>query len=190
MSTQFDAEVENDFLAAVGRAWWLLLFGGIISLGVGIAALVWPVKSVVVVAVLFAIYLIISGIFEIVRSFASGLTGGTRVLLLITGVLSIILGVFAIRSALHAVDLLAIFIGIAFLFRGFGSLFLGFDSKEGRGWNIFFGIIMLIGGVIILTQPLVSIVTITWIVGIWLIVIGIYEIIASFIVRNRTKALA
>ena len=190
MSTQIDAEVENDFLAAVGRAWWLLLFGGIISLGVGIMALVWPGKTIVVVAILFAIYLIISGIFEIVRSFASGLTGGTRVLLLITGVLSIILGVFAIRSALNAAELLAIFIGIAFLFRGFGSLFLGFDSKEGRGWNIFFGIIMLIGGVVILVQPLISVVTLAWVVGIWLIVIGIYEIIAAFIVRSRTKALA
>ena len=190
MSTQIDAEVENDFLAAVGRAWWLLLFGGIISLGVGVLALTRPVAATVFIAILFAIYLIVSGIFEIVRSFASGLTGGTRVLLLITGVLSIILGVFAIRSALNAAELLAIFIGIAFLFRGFGSLFLGFDSREGRGWNIFFGIIMLIGGVVILVQPLISLVTLAWVVGIWLIVIGIYEIIAAFIVRSRTKALA
>ena len=79
---------------------------------------------------------------------------------------------------------------LGILFRGFGSLFLGFDSREGRGWNIFFGIIMLIGGVVILVQPLISLVTLAWVVGIWLIVIGIYEIIAAFIVRSRTKALA
>ncbi|MCF8530472.1 MAG: DUF308 domain-containing protein [Candidatus Nanopelagicales bacterium] len=189
MSSQMDVEVDNDFLAALGRSWWLLLFGGIISLGVGIAALVWPAVTIVVVAILFAIYLLVSGVFEIVRSFASGLTGGTRVLLLITGVLSVILGIFAIRSAINAAELLAIFIGIAFLFRGFASLFLGFDAKTGRGWNIFFGIIMLIGGVVILVQPGISLLTLTWVVGIWLIIIGIYEIIASFMVRNRTKAL-
>jgi uncharacterized membrane protein HdeD (DUF308 family) len=189
MSVQTENEVENDFLAGIGRAWWLLLLGGVISVAVGAMALAWPGKTIVVVAILFAIYLIISGIFEIVRSFAHGLTGGTRVLLLITGVLSVVLGIFAIRSAIHAVDLLAIFIGIAFLFRGFASLFLGFDSKDGRGWNIFFGIIMLVGGVIILMQPIQSIVTITWIVGIWLIVIGIYEVIMAFVVRSRLKAL-
>ena len=185
MSTQIDAEVENDFLAAVGRAWWLLLFGGIISLGVGIMALVWPGKTIVVVAILFAIYLIISGIFEIVRSFASGLTGGTRVLLLITGVLSIILGIFAIRSALNAAELLAIFIGIAFLFRGFALLFMGIEGKgqPGRGWNIFAGIVILIGGIIILTQPL-SVVALAWVAGIWLIVMGIFEIISSFMVKR------
>ncbi len=190
MSSQIDAEVDNDFLSAVGRAWWLLLLGGLISVGVGIVALIWPGKTIVVVAILFAIYLIISGIFEIVRSFASGLTGGTRVLLIITGVLSVILGIFAIRSAFHAVEILVIFVGIAFLFRGFASLFLGFDAKDGRGWNIFFGVIMLIGGVVILVWPAVSIVTLAWVIGIWLVIIGIYEIIAAFMVRNRTKSLA
>jgi len=190
MSSQLEMEADENMLAALGRVWWLLFFGGIISLGVGILAITWPGKTVVVIAILFAIYLIISGIFEIVRSFSSGLTGGTRVLLLITGVLSVILGVFAIRSAtLNAVELLGIFIGIAFLFRGFASLFMGFDSKEGRGWNIFFGIVMLIGGIVILAQPALSLLTLAWVVGIWLIVIGIYEIIAAFVVRSRTKEL-
>ena len=189
MSSQMDVEVDNDFLAAVGRSWWVLLFGGIISLGVGIMALVWPGATIIVVAILFAIYLIVSGIFELVRSFAHGLTGGTRVLLLITGVLSIILGVFAIRSAINAAELLAIFIGIAFLFRGFATLFLGFDSPVGRGWNIFFGIFLLIGGIVILVQPAISLVTLALVVGIWLVIIGIYEIIAAFMVRSRLKAL-
>ena len=190
MSSQVEMEADDNMLAAVARIWWLLLFGGIISLVVGIVIMSWPTPTVIVVAVLFAIYLIISGLFEIVRSFASGLTGGTRALLLITGVLSVILGIFAIRSAAdNAVDLLGIFVGIAFLFRGFASLFMGFDSKEGRGWNIFFGIIMLVGGVVILVQPALALTTLAWVVGIWLVLIGIYEIIASFVVRSRTKDL-
>jgi uncharacterized membrane protein HdeD (DUF308 family) len=189
MSSQLEMEADENMLVALGRSWGVLLLGGIISLAVGIMALVWPGKTIIVVAILFAIYLIISGIFEIIRSFAHGLTGGTRVLLLITGVLSIILGIFAIRSAINAAELLAIFIGIAFLFRGFASLFMGFDSKEGRGWNIFFGLIMLIGGVVILTQPLISLATLALVVGIWLIIIGIYEIIAAFMLRSSLKKL-
>ena len=190
MSSQVEMEADDNMLAAVGRIWWLLLFGGLISLLVGIIIVFNREGSVQLLAILFAIYLIISGLFEIVRSFASGLTGGTRALLLITGVLSVILGIFAIRSAAdNAVDLLGIFVGIAFLFRGFASLFMGFDSKEGRGWNIFFGIIMLVGGVVILVQPAVALTTLAWVVGIWLVLIGIYEIIASFVVRSRTKDL-
>ena len=190
MSSQVEMEADDNMLASIGRIWWLLLFGGIISLVVGIVIISWRTPTVIVVAVLFAIYLIISGLFEIVRSFASGLTGGTRALLLITGVLSVILGIFAIRSAAdNAVDLLGIFVGISFLFRGFAGLFMGFDSKEGRGWNIFFGIIMLVGGVVILVQPALALTTLAWVVGIWLVLIGIYEIIASFVFRSRTKDL-
>jgi uncharacterized membrane protein HdeD (DUF308 family) len=54
----------------------------------------------------------------------------------------------------------------------------------------FVGIIMLIGGIVILVQPAISLLTLAWVVGIWLIIIGIYEIIAAFMVRNRTKSLA
>ena len=109
----------------------------------------------------------------------------------IIGVLSLILGFVALRSffesdsPLLAGWILAIFIGIAFLFRGFSLVFLGIEGKgqPGRGWNIFAGIVILIGGIIILTQPL-SVVALAWVAGIWLIVMGIFEIISSFMVKR------
>ena len=48
---------------------------------------------------------------------------------------------------------------------------------------------MLVGGVVILVQPALALTTLAWVVGIWLVLIGLYEIIASFIVRSRTKDL-
>ena len=100
----------------------------------------------------------------------------------------------AIANTLRAktrsiLTILAIFIGIAFLFRGFGTLFLGAEQKEGRGWNIFGGIVMLIGGLVILVWPGISLVTLAWVTGIWLIVTGIFEIIAAFRLRSAAKAL-
>ncbi len=181
-------ENPDSMMTAIGRNWWVLLFAGVLSLLVGIAALAWPGKTILVVAIVFAIWLIVSGIFSIVRGFASGLTGGMRALFIITGILSLVLGIFAIRGEFQELYILSLFIGIGFLFRGFSTLFLGFESKEGRGWNIFFGIVMLIGGFIVLVWPGISLVTLTWVVGIWLIVIGIYEIIASFSVKSAMKA--
>ena len=175
---------QDDLMSAIGRNWWVLLLAGIISLAVGVIALVWPGKTVVVVAIVFAIWLIVSGIFSLVRGFAHGLTGGMRALFIITGILSLVLGIFAIRGEFQELYILALFIGIGFLFRGFASLFLGLENKEGRGVNIFFGIVMLIGGVVVLVWPGISLITLTWVVGIWLIIIGIYEIIASFSVKR------
>ena len=181
-------ESPDNLMTAIGRNWWVLLFAGILSLVVGIAALVWPGKTVLVVAIVFAIWLIVSGIFSIVRGFAHGLTGGMRALFIITGILSLVLGIFAIRGEFQELYILSLFIGIGFLFRGFASLFLGFENKDGRGWNIFFGIVMIIGGIIVLVWPGISLVTLTWVVGIWLIIIGIYEVIAAFSVKRMANA--
>ena len=128
---------------------------------------------------------------QIVRAFASGLSGGTRALYLITGILSLIIGFVSLRyffnqdSVLLADWVFSIFIGVGFLMRGFADLFGGIAAKgqPGRGWSIFAGIVILIGGIIILTAPL-SVLALAWVVGIWLIVIGIFEIIASFSVRK------
>jgi uncharacterized membrane protein HdeD (DUF308 family) len=181
-------DVQNSAMASIGEHWGVLLFLGIASIVIGIIAMVWPGATIVVIAILLAIWLIISGIFQIVRGFSRGLSGGMRALLFIGGALSLILGLFAIGGMFRAVEILAIFIGIAFLFRGFGSLFLAGEQQDGRGWNIFGGIIMLIGGFVVLLWPGISLVTLAWVTGIWLIVSGIFEIIAAFRLRKMAKA--
>lgn len=189
-----EAQAEAGAMAALGRNWWLLLFFGVISIIVGIFCVMQPVEAIETLAWLFAVWLIVTGIFEVIRSFSSGLGGGMRALLIITGALSLILGFVALRSfwdddVVLAGWILAIFIGISFLFRGFSILFLGIEGKgqPGRGWNIFAGIVIIIGGMFILTVP-ASVIALAWVVGIWLIVMGIFEIISSFMVRKAVSA--
>ena len=186
-----EAQFEAGAMSALGRNWWVLLFFGLVSIVVGIFCVMQPETAIATLALLFAIWLIATGIFEIVRSFSAGLSGGMRALLIITGALSLIVGFVALRSffetdsPLLAGWILSIFIGISFLFRGFSVLFLGIESKgqAGRGWNIFAGIVILIGGMIILTVPL-SVVALAWVAGIWLIVIGLFEIVGSFMLKK------
>jgi uncharacterized membrane protein HdeD (DUF308 family) len=183
-------DLERSAMAAIGEHWGVVLFLGITSIIIGIIAMVWPAATIVVIAILLAIWLIVTGIFQIIRGFGHGLSGGMRALLFIGGGLSLILGLIAIGGAFRAVEILAIFIGIAFLFRGFGSLFMAAEQKEGRGWNIFGGIIMLIGGFVVLLWPGISLVTLAWVTGIWLIVSGIFEVIAAFRLRGAAKRAA
>lgn len=180
-------DYEDNALATIGKHWGVVLSLGITSLLVGLIAMVWPGKTIVVVAILLAAYLIVSGIFEIVRGFGSGLSGGMRALLFIGGLLSLVLGLLMIRSAFQAVEVLAIFVGIAFLFRGFGSIFQAVESKQGRGWNIFGGILMLLGGLVVLEWPGISLATLAWVMGIWMVIGGIFEIVASFMLRSAAK---
>ena len=181
-------DLDESGLAAIGRHWGLVLALGITSIIVGIIALAWPGKTIVVVAILVAAWLLVSGIFQIVRGFGRGLSGGMRALLFISGALSLILGLFAISGVWRSVEILAIFIGVGFLFRGFGLLFESAEASGSRGWNIFGGIVMLLGGFAVLAWPGISLVTLAWVAGIWLIVGGIFEIIAAFKLRSINKA--
>ena len=185
--------LQDSPLSALGRAWWLVLLFGLISIGLGVIALLQPEGSVEVIAILLAIWLIVSGLFSIIRAFGHGLSGGLRALLIITGVISMILGFFALsggeESVFRAEWILAIFIGISFLFQGFAALFGAAESSVGRGWNIFGGIVLLIAGIVVLAVPYRSLFALALIVGIWLIIMGIFAVISSFSIKSATKNL-
>lgn len=191
MSYETEAQMEAGVVTEIANHWWVLLFSGLISIIIGIFAVMQPESAVKILALIFAIWLLVSGLFSIARGFAPGLSGGLRALSFIGGGLSLILGFVALRayfetdSPLLAGWILAIFIGISFLFRGLSELMAGIEAKgqPGRGWLIFSGIIVIIGGIIVLTVPL-TIVALAWVVGIWLIVMGIFQIISSFTVKK------
>ena len=91
-----------------------------LTLIVGAAVLVWPGQSIVVAGILFVVYLLASGIAQVVAAFTVYSPAASRVLLFISGALSIVLGVFAFRDFNDgaAVWLLTLWIGIGFIFQG------------------------------------------------------------------------
>jgi uncharacterized membrane protein HdeD (DUF308 family) len=118
-------------------------------------------------------------------------SGGIRFLNFLSGVASIILGVLAFRhfGEGYAILLLAIWIAVGFIFRGVSAVGAAIDDPQfpGRGWTIFFGVISLIAGIVVLAYPFDSIVTLALVVGIWLIILGVMEIVSGFGMRSDAK---
>ena len=119
-----------DVLARASRHWgWMMTFG-VISLLAGVAVLAWPGRTLIVVAVLFGIQLVVTGIFRFVAAFASeDLTGGTRVLLAVLGVLSLIIGLYAVRHVLVTLLALALLLGIYWIVNGAVELFMALSAR-------------------------------------------------------------
>ena len=181
---------ESDVLTSLGRSWGILLFIGIVTLLLGLALTFWTDKSINVFAIFFGIYLLLSGIFQVVQSFSSATHH--RALLAISGILSIILAAFmfkAVHNDLSA-EILALFIGIAWLFRGIVELIVGLQSKgvDGRGWLITGGILLILGAVVIWAWPSAAVSLIFTITGIVLIIVGISEIVGSFQIKKLAGA--
>ena len=88
--------------------------------------------------------------------------------------------------------MLAIWIGVGFIFRGVATAVSAISdpAMPGRGWEIFIGVISLVAGVVMLASPFESIATLTVVVGIWLIVIGVFEVVSAFGIRKASKDVA
>ena len=174
--------------------WKSTLVSGILSLILGVLVLAWPGISVLVAAVWFGVYLLITGIAQVVFAFSLHVTAGSRILLFISGAASLILAVLAFRhfGQGYAVLLLAIWIGVGFIFRGVATTVSAISDPAlpGRGWSIFIGVISLLAGIIVIASPFDSIITLAIVVGVWFVVIGVFEIVSSFGIRKASKTLA
>lgn len=173
--------------------WKAVLFAGITSLVLGVVVIVWPGISITVAAILFGAYLVVSGVAGVIFAFSLHSSLPHRVLMFVAGALSVVVGIFAFRhfGEGFAVLLLAIWIGVGFVFQGvaLAATAISYPQLPGRGWNIFSGVMSVVAGVVLLGWPIGSIVVLTLVVGAWLIVLGIVQILSALSARKAFKAL-
>ncbi|MDZ4265831.1 MAG: HdeD family acid-resistance protein [Mycobacterium sp.] len=169
--------------------WKSALLSGVLAVILGIMVLVWPAITILVAAIFFGAFLLVTGISQVVLAFSvRGSTSG-RVLLFVSGAAAIVLAVLCFLSLQESILLLAIWIGIGFIFRGVATAMSAITDRTlpGRAWEIFIGVISLIAGVIMLASPFESLATLTMVVGIWLIVIGVFEVVSAFGIRAASR---
>lgn len=171
--------------------WKSTLLSGILAVILGILVLAWPGITILVAAIFFGAYLLVTGFAQVVFAFSLDVSAGGRVLLFISGAAALILAVLCFRSLQQSILLLAIWIGVGFIFRGVATAVSAISDPTlpGRGWEIFIGVISLVAGIVMLASPFESIAMLTRVVGIWLIVIGLFEVVSAFGIRKASKDL-
>jgi uncharacterized membrane protein HdeD (DUF308 family) len=177
----------GEHVTRVGRAWWWPAIFGAISIVAGVLALAWPGPTLVVLAVLFGIELIVGGIYRLVGAVTFGEAGaGARTLWAILGILSLVLGFYAIRHIEITVLALGLLLGIFWLVDGVSLIISGVEYRgmPSRGWTIFSGILSVIAGLILLVWPVISVLTLAILAGIWLIVIGVMQLSIALQLRR------
>ncbi len=114
-------------LAVMVRSWkWVHVTFGLISIGAGVVAVVWPKQTFVVLAAVLAWYLLLIGIFEIVVSFMTRDADELWWLRLVIGVIEVLIGFWAVAYIGRAVFLLVVWVAAAALARGLSDLFISF----------------------------------------------------------------
>jgi len=165
--------------------WWLVLIQGIVALILGIALLFWTGPTLLVLVTFVGAYWFISGIFGIISIF---IDRSHMVRKLLVGILGLVAGIAVLAYPLYSTillpALLATFIGVLGLIMGAVELFAAFS---GAGWGRgILGILSIILGILILSNPVISAITLIWLIASCAIVGGIIAIVFAFRLKSAS----
>ncbi len=181
----------QESLRRLGNHWGWIMFFGLVTLGIGVMAVVWPDRTVLVVAVLFGFHLIFTGVFRLVAAFSIPVEGGVRWILAIAGVLGILVGILCLQNVVQTVAVLTIFLGFFWIFDGLMHLITAIaDSHmQNRGLTILTGVFSGLAGIVVLAYPGSSLFFLVIVLGCWLLLFGALEIVAALRIRKLGKEL-
>ena len=159
--------------------WWLVLIQGILLVVVGILLFTNTGATVVVLAQILAIYWLIAGVLELVSIFIDRSAWGLK---LIGGIIGIWAGLFIINNPIGGTlafgFAVVIILGIQALLLGITNIIQAF---RGAGWGIgLLGVINIIFGIILLSNSMIAVATLPWVLGGFAIVGGIASIVFAF----------
>ena len=169
----------NPAITAVRTA---LGVSGALSLVIGLLILIWPGRTAEVAVGIIAVYVIIAGLVNLgIGVFWR--SGWARIGHLVLGVLFIVAGVFSFANLSATTAWLGVFVGtlvgILWIVEGVVSLTTAGHASRARAWTIFFAIVSIVAGVVLLFSPLLGAVTLFLLIGISLIVLGIFQIVRA-----------
>jgi uncharacterized membrane protein HdeD (DUF308 family) len=174
-------------LERVGRSPMLTIGAGALSIVIGVLVLV-PANTAVVIAWLFAVQMIVTGVLQLIAAFAGDAGTGGRMLLGLLGALTILVGLLCLRAPLQTVVVLGLLIGATWVVGGVINIFHAInDGPVGeRGWGIASGLLSVVGGAVVLIYPGESVVTLAWLLGIVLLVTGVVLVARGLFARRST----
>lgn len=171
-----------------GRIMWITLLKGVLLVVLGIWMLKMPRESFEGLAFLIGLITLIGGLAETVFSYYARKKQGEWGWNLSGGILDIIIGLFLMINPMAILALITIFISFWLILFSIliirKSVTLKRLGREGWGWNLFFGIFLLVLGMVLIWHPQAVGVTLIFWLAFSFLTLGIFRIILAFQARN------
>jgi uncharacterized membrane protein HdeD (DUF308 family) len=175
----------------VERHWGPLLAVGVATFLLGVALSLWPGETVVVVAFLLAIHLVLSGGTELVLALVTtSRQGAARVTAALAGAVALVVGVLLLLRPLQTFTFIGWAVGLCVVAVGAADLLEALLSRGSphRRWQALRGILALLVGLFLLTNPDLSLGLLVVVACVWLISYGFLTIVSSLVLRSELRA--
>lgn len=173
--------------------WWLVLLRGILAVVFGIIALLAPVAALTGVAIVYGAYTLVDGVFTIVHAIRErsrlkvwGWLLFQGIVAVLAGLVLLILptlgGVFGGLVVLWAIVIWNVIHGIAGLRSAAGA-----EDGSTKTWGIVAGIasilLAIVIAILVILNPIATVLSLIWVVGIWAIIFGIMLVVMAIQTR-------
>ncbi|OJU87367.1 MAG: hypothetical protein BGO13_15230 [Burkholderiales bacterium 66-5] len=179
----------RDALAFAKTNWWLFLLGGVLYILFGVLALARPAEALLALAVVFAAFLLVDGIFSVIRALgAKGADG--RWWVFFGGLLSIGVGLYALLGPVNTALLFVYVIAFQAILFGVSVFMFGVNIRKAVNgeWVLYLtGIVSVLFGLLLVGAPGIGGLSVSLMVGGWSLVIGILRVLFAFRVRSLVR---
>lgn len=173
--------------------WYFTLIVGILLIGVGLWAIIFPHQSIFVIAIVFALTFLIVGLFETIFAVSNKeemINWGWG---LAFGIINLLIGILLLANPGISVLVLAFYVGFLIFFQSIGVIVLALDLKNYRilqwGNLLGIGILGLILALVLLLNPNFTNLVIVIFLGLSLIIDGVIHIYLSLKLKKiKSKA--
>ncbi len=167
----------------------LNIIAGVLLIAAGVYCLCNQDIAALTAGLMVGIFMLVSGVIEIVVFAAtSGVLFGSGWLLL-DGILTVILSLFLLFNQWFTMMSLPLLFTVWLLFSGISRFVSAFDLRafgvRGWGWVLAIGILLILVGFLCMMDPWVSVAAIGLTVGLVFLLEGISSIVYACIPRNR-----
>jgi len=173
------------------KNWWTFLLIGIVFLLMGFWVLSKPVESYVALAVLFAVTMLVGGVFQIVFSITNRNQMQSWGWQLAIGIMELVLGVILTRNMGFTLTTLPFVVGFWMLFRSIDIIGISFQLQATKAagwvWYLILGILSMIFSWFIIFNPLLGGITVVLWTAMTLIIAGASYIMLSLKFRKINK---
>jgi len=165
------AGLQSRVSGKMGNVWWSFMLRGLLALGLGVSALIWPKLTLGLLVSLVGIFALLDGAAGLI----SGIRGRDLQTYLLPALVSLAVGAVLLFWPGVTVKLLLIILGIWALLHGVNLFLAGRSTDQtdpNRGLLLTIGLVLAVIGLVLIVWPGAGAVTISWLVAALAFVVG------------------
>lgn len=172
----------------ITKNWWLLTIVGVAITLLGFWVYNNPIENYIALSVVFSVVIFMSGIFEIIFAMSNSKLIKGWGWILTSGIFDLTIGIILLTKENLSMEILPFIFGIWLIFRGISQISRGILIKQAHlknwGWPIFGGFLVVIFGFMVIYSPTFGAISIVIWTALALILLGIFTILFSFIIKK------